>query len=61
VVDHRRRNLSEEGKKLNVERLQAYKARLIVFPRKAAKPKKGDSSVSILLILQFLLFKSTTG
>jgi len=44
VVDHRRRNLSEEGKKLNVERLKAYKARLIVFPRKAGKPKKGDSS-----------------
>ncbi|KAF8641010.1 hypothetical protein AX17_000655 [Amanita inopinata Kibby_2008] len=44
VVDHRRRNLSEEGKKLNVERLKAYKTRLIVFPRKAGKPKKGDSS-----------------
>jgi len=44
VVDHRRRNLSEEGKKLNVERLNAYKSRLIVFPRKAGKPKKGDSS-----------------
>jgi len=44
VVDHRRRNLSEEGKKINVERLKAYKARLIVFPRKARKPKKGDSS-----------------
>jgi len=48
VVDHRRRNLSEEGKKLNVERLQAYKARLIVFPRKAGKPKKGDSSAEAL-------------
>ena len=45
AVDHRRRNLSEEGKKLNVERLQAYKARLIVFPRKAGKPKKGDTTV----------------
>ena len=45
VVDHRRRNLSEEGKKVNVERLQAYKTRLIVFPRKAKKPKKGDSTV----------------
>ncbi|KAM6498046.1 60S ribosomal protein L13 [Amanita muscaria] len=45
VVDHRRRNLSEEGKKLNVERLKAYKERLIVFPRKTTKPKKGDSSV----------------
>jgi len=48
VVDHRRRNLSEEGKKLNVERLKAYKARLIVFPRKADKPKKGDSSADDL-------------
>jgi len=44
VVDHRRRNLSEEGKALNVERLKAYKAKLIIFPRKANKPKKGDST-----------------
>ncbi|KAH8120188.1 60S ribosomal protein L13 [Phellopilus nigrolimitatus] len=44
VVDHRRRNLSEEGKKLNVDRLTAYKAKLIVFPRKAGKPKQGDST-----------------
>ncbi|KAK7468826.1 60S ribosomal protein L13 [Stygiomarasmius scandens] len=48
VVDHRRRNLSEEGKKLNVERLVAYKSKLIVFPRKAGKPKKGDSSAEDL-------------
>ena len=45
VVDHRRRNLSEEGKQLNVERLKAYKAKLVVFPRKSGKPKKGDSTV----------------
>jgi len=44
TVDHRRRNLSEEGKTLNVERLKAYRERLIVFPRKAKKPKKGDST-----------------
>lgn len=44
VVDHRRRNLSEEGKALNVQRLKAYKERLIVFPRNAKKPKKGDST-----------------
>jgi len=44
VVDHRRRNLSEEGKKVNVERLLAYKDKLIVFPRKANKPKNGDST-----------------
>lgn len=54
VVDHRRRNLSEEGKKVNVERLQAYKSRLIVFPRKAGKPKKGDSSVRICFITVIL-------
>ena len=50
VVDHRRRNLSEEGKKINIERLHAYKARLIVFPRKAKKPKKGDSTVRFYCI-----------
>jgi len=44
VVDHRRRNLSEEGKAINVERLKAYKTRLIIFPRKTGKPKKGDST-----------------
>lgn len=43
-VDHRRRNLSEEGKSLNVTRLKAYKERLIVFPRNPKKPKKGDST-----------------
>jgi large subunit ribosomal protein L13e len=42
-VDHRRRNRSEEGLKLNVERLEAYKARLVVFPKKAGKVKKGDT------------------
>ena len=50
VVDHRRRNLSVEGKAINVERLKAYKERLVVFPRKAGKPKKGDSSVRFLLV-----------
>ncbi|OJT04746.1 60S ribosomal protein L13 [Trametes pubescens] len=44
VVDHRRRNLSEEGKAINVERLKAYKERLIIFPRNSKKPKKGDST-----------------
>jgi len=44
AVDHRRRNLSEEGKKLNVERLKGYRSRLIIFPRDAKKPKKGDAT-----------------
>ncbi|GAA6054971.1 hypothetical protein JCM3770_004075 [Rhodotorula araucariae] len=43
-VDHRRRNKSEESLKLNVERLEAYKARLVVFPKKAGKPKAGDAT-----------------
>lgn len=50
VVDHRRRNLSEEGKAINVERLKVYKERLIVFPRNSKKPKKGDSTVRVLYI-----------
>jgi len=33
-VDHRRRNLSEEGLKVNVDRLKLYKTKLIVFPKR---------------------------
>jgi large subunit ribosomal protein L13e len=33
---------------MNVQRLQAYKAKLIVFPRKASKPKKTDSDAALL-------------
>ena len=47
AVDHRRRNRSNESLELNVQRLKAYKAKLIVFPRKAGKPKKGDSEVCV--------------
>lgn len=43
-VDHRRQNRSVEGFELNVTRLKEYKAKLIVLPRKAGKPKKGDAS-----------------
>jgi large subunit ribosomal protein L13e len=61
VVDHRRRNLSEEGKALNVARLKAYRERLIVFPRKAGKPKKGDSTVRCFLaIATFVTYMSIT-
>jgi large subunit ribosomal protein L13e len=31
---------------LNVQRLKAYKAKLIVFPRKAGKTKAGDSAAA---------------
>jgi large subunit ribosomal protein L13e len=43
-VDHRRTNKSTESLTLNVARLNEYKARLILFPRKGAQTKKGDSS-----------------
>ena len=44
VVDHRRVNKSEESLKRNAERVKKYLENLIVFPHRAAKPKKGDSS-----------------
>ncbi|WP_411016753.1 60S ribosomal protein L13, partial [Salmonella sp. s51944] len=42
-VDHRRRNKSVEGLQANVQRLKEYRSRLILFPKKAGQPKKGDS------------------
>jgi len=44
AVDHRRTNKSLESLQLNVQRLKEYRSRLILFPRKMSKPKKGDSS-----------------
>ena len=47
AVDHRRTNLSVESLQANVQRLKAYKSKLIVFPRKSNnKPKNGDSPAS---------------
>lgn len=43
-VDPRRQNLSDESLKANVERLKEYQKRLILFPRRAGKTKKGDAS-----------------
>lgn len=42
AVDTRRFDSSEEALQLNVQRLESYKSKLILFPRKADKPKKGD-------------------
>lgn len=41
AVDHRRHNKDADKMKTNVERLSQYKAKLILFPRRADKPKKG--------------------
>ncbi|CAL9109428.1 unnamed protein product [Musa textilis] len=44
VVDHRRKNRSLEGLQANVQRLKTYKAKLVIFPRRACKVKVGDSA-----------------
>ncbi|CAL5096320.1 unnamed protein product [Urochloa decumbens] len=43
-VDHRRKNKSLEGLQANVQRLKTYKAKLVIFPRRARKVKAGDST-----------------
>lgn len=47
AVDFRRRNGSMESLQQNVQRLKEYRSKLILFPRKQSKPKKGDATVSI--------------
>lgn len=44
AVDHRRRNRSLESLQDNANRLKAYKAKLVVFPRRAGKTKAGDAT-----------------
>jgi len=44
AVDFRRRNKAVESLQLNVQRLKEYRAKLILFPKKLNKPKKGDST-----------------
>eukprot|EP00892_Ulva_mutabilis_P001028 jgi/Ulvmu1/10926/UM007_0105.1 len=51
-VDHRRRNRCLESLQANVNRLKAYKANLVVFPRKATAPKAGDSPADELAAVQ---------
>jgi len=47
-VDHRRKNRSVETLQANVQRLKLYKSKLVVFPRKAGKPKPGDADAKDL-------------
>lgn len=45
AVDHRRTNRSAESLALNVARLEEYKSKLVVFPKKRlSKVKNGDST-----------------
>ncbi|XP_071092098.1 large ribosomal subunit protein eL13-like [Haliotis cracherodii] len=43
-VDFRRRNKTVESLQQNVQRLKEYNSKLILFPRKESKPKKGDAT-----------------
>lgn len=45
AVDYRRRNKSLESLQQNAQRLKEYKSKLILFPKKQSKPKKGDATV----------------
>ena len=42
AVDHRRHNKNADTMATNVARLSQYKQKLILFPRSADKPKKGE-------------------
>jgi len=42
AVDHRRHNTNADTMALNVARLNQYKQKLILFPRVAGQPKKGE-------------------
>ncbi|KAK7203767.1 ribosomal protein L13e [Myxozyma melibiosi] len=48
AVDFRRQNRSVEGLEANVARLKEYQAKLILFPRKAGKPKAGDADAAAI-------------
>lgn len=42
ATDHRRQNANTEALERNVQRLEQYKEKLILFPRKDGKQKKGE-------------------
>jgi len=52
AVDYRRADRSAETLKANVQRLKLYKSKLLVFPRKAGKPKHGDAKAEELAKVQ---------
>lgn len=43
-MDYRRKNRSLESLQENTARLKAYKANLVLFPRKGGKPVAGEAS-----------------
>jgi large subunit ribosomal protein L13e len=51
-VDHRRNNRSEESVRVNKERLEAYKAKLVVFPSPEAEPVAQHTGEAVLPIVK---------
>ncbi|KAH0445899.1 hypothetical protein IEQ34_025267 [Dendrobium chrysotoxum] len=47
-IDHRRRNRSEESLKLNVQRIKAYKDRVVVIPARTKKNKGNKPDIKSL-------------
>ncbi|GHP04274.1 60S ribosomal protein L13 [Pycnococcus provasolii] len=47
AVDHRRKNRSLELLQQNAARLKEYMAKLVLFPRRQSKPRKGDSAPEV--------------
>lgn len=43
-VDNRRKNLSEEGLKLNTQRIKTYMSKLVLFPINHNKVRKGEAN-----------------
>ncbi|VDI00727.1 large subunit ribosomal protein L13e [Mytilus galloprovincialis] len=44
AVDYRRKNKSIESIQQNAQRLKEYKSKLILFPKKMSRPRKGDAT-----------------
>jgi len=61
AVDHRRKNRSQEGFTLNVNRLKLYQSRLVIFPRNptSKRAKKGDSTTEELALAKQVTSKDT--
>ena len=64
-VDHRRRNKSMESLQENAQRLKEYRSKLILFPKNAKKPRKGDATAeevakAVQLTGRVMPFKATT-
>lgn len=54
-VDHRRKNRSLEGLQSNVQRLKTYKAKLVIFPRRARKVKVLFRNKSLVVAFVYCL------